>query len=113
MERLFPSIRIRVASNGADALEQLLADDAAIPDLVLSDLRLPRLSGLEVLAGLRQDARYRCVPIVILTSSVEREDIDQAYQLGANGFVRKPMQFDQYVEKFAMLLHYWLSVNTA
>jgi CheY-like chemotaxis protein len=111
MERLFPHIQIRTATNGEDALEELLADEKEPPDLVLMDVRLPRVTGLEVLRALRADARYRQTPLVILTSSSHRGDIEMAYALGANGYVSKPVEFDAYVEKFAGLLHYWLGIN--
>jgi two-component system response regulator len=112
MERLFEDLDIRVAVNGEEAMAALLDENAKVPSLILIDVKLPRVGGLEVLQALRKDPRYLKTPVVILTSSTERMDIETAYSLGANGYVSKPVKFDEYVEKFGSVLHYWLKINT-
>ena len=79
--------------------------------LVLLDLKLPRLDGLEVLRKIREDERTRTLPVVILTSSREKRDIDTAYSLGINSYVVKPVGFDNYVKTISSLAYYWYSVN--
>lgn len=111
MQRLYPQIEIRVAGTGEDAVRELSSRDLPLPSLILLDIKVPRLSGLEVLESITRQPRFRTVPKVMLTSSYERSDIDRAYELGANGYVQKPMEFDDFIERFSLLLHYWLSVN--
>lgn len=79
--------------------------------LVLLDLKLPRLDGLEVLRKIREDEKNRTLPVVILTSSREKRDIDAAYSLGVNSYVVKPVGFDNYVKIISSLAYYWCSVN--
>ncbi|MEZ0324897.1 MAG: response regulator [Fimbriimonas sp.] len=112
MERLFPEIRIRHSGTGEEALGELLAEGAETPNLVLMDVRLPKLSGHEVLTALRRDDRYQRVPLVMLTSSKAPLDIAEAYSNGANGYVLKPLEFDEYIDKIAGMLQYWLKINT-
>ena len=102
---------IRVARDGAEALDHLFAPGARMPDLVLLDLKLPKISGLEVLQRLRQDPRTRGLQIVVLTSSVEEKDIVESYTLGANSFIRKPVDFDEFIDAVRQLGLYWLSMN--
>ena len=102
---------IRVARDGAEALDHLFAPGARMPDLVLLDLKLPKISGLEVLQRLRQDPRTRGLPIVVLTSSDEEKDIVESYTLGANSFIRKPVDFDEFIDAVRQLGLYWLSMN--
>jgi two-component system, response regulator len=101
---------IRVARDGAAALDYLRGDNP-LPDLVLLDLKLPKLNGLEVLEQIRKDERTKSLPIVILTSSDEERDIDGAYDLGANSYVRKPVDFREFVDAVRQLGVYWLSMN--
>jgi two-component system, response regulator len=110
--------RLVVVRDGADALSYLLgsAGEAGtrpnpMPEIVLLDLNLPRMNGLEVLRRVRADSRMRCLPIVILTSSTEETDIVQSYRLGANSFVQKPVDFDRFVDIARSLGVYWLTVN--
>lgn len=107
-----------VARDGVDALEYLLGDGNAgalsggnLPEVVLLDLKLPKLDGLEVLRRLRADARTKLLPVVILTSSNEERDRMMSYDLGANSYVRKPVDFEQFAEAVRQLGLYWLVLN--
>ncbi len=104
---------IRVARDGAEALDQLFGPNAGVrlPDLVLLDLKLPKVSGLEVLQKIRSVERTRGLPIVILTSSDEERDIVESYNLGANSYIRKPVDFDEFIDAVRQLGLYWLSMN--
>jgi len=109
---------IVVASDGLEALEYLFAtgryagrDARDVPALVLLDLKLPKLGGIEVLRRVRDDERTRYVPVVILTSSSEEEDIVASLQSGANSYVRKPVDFGRFVEQLHRLQVYWLLVH--
>jgi two-component system, response regulator len=104
--------------DGAEALDYLFQRGAyahlagaAPPVLVLLDLKLPRVDGLEVLRQMRADPRVRLTPVVILTSSVEERDLVQGYGLGANSYVRKPVDFAQFHEATRQLALYWLVLN--
>lgn len=107
-----------VQRDGADALDYLLCagkfagrDPSALPAVVLLDLKLPRIDGLEVLRRLRTDERTRCLPIVVLTASREDQDVARSYQLGANAYVRKPVDFSEFVDAARTISHFWLSLN--
>jgi two-component system response regulator len=107
-----------VVRDGAEALDYLLgtgqyadADIATLPVVVLLDLKLPKVNGLEVLRRLRDNDRTKYLPVVILTSSKEEEDRLQSYALGANSYVRKPVDFGQFVEAVKQLGLYWLVWN--
>ncbi len=109
---------IVVARDGVEALEYLFAsgshagrDIKAQPAVVLLDLKLPKLSGFDVLKRIRGDARTRLTPVVLLTSSSQTEDMIRGYESGANSFVRKPVQFERFLEAMQNLGQYWLSVN--
>ena len=106
-----------VMRDGVEALDYLLpsGDQAAqpLPQLVLLDLKLPKLDGLEVLRRLRGHERTRLLPVVILTSSVEERDVVEGYRLGTNGYVRKPVDFAEFTEVVRHLGLYWLILNTA
>jgi len=82
-----------------------------LPAVILLDLKLPRLDGLEVLRRLRADARTRLLPVVILTSSEEEQDLINGYRLGANSYVRKPVEFGQFSEAIRQLGLYWMLLN--
>ncbi len=117
-ERFKLANRIEVVRDGAEALDYLFAtgdyagrDVTQQPSLVLLDLKLPRIDGLEVLKRVRADPRTRLVPVVILTSSQEQQDMLSSYQLGANSYIRKPVDFDQFVEAVRELGLYWLVLN--
>jgi two-component system response regulator len=100
-----------VARDGVEALEYLLDSQRPLPQMVLLDLKLPKLNGLEVLRRLRADERTRFLPVVILTSSDEERDLFDSYGLGANSYVRKPVDFAQFVESVRQLGLYWLVLN--
>jgi CheY-like chemotaxis protein len=109
-----------VARDGVEALDYLFAmgphagrDTSTMPQLILLDLKLPRVNGLEVLKRLRSDERTRLVPVVILTSSKERSDMLNGYGLGANSYVRKPVNFEQFIRAVEQLKLYWLGLNEA
>jgi len=101
-----------VAEDGEAALEYLRREDLyELPALALLDLNLPKLSGLEVLRQIRADARTRRLPVVILTSSKEEQDLISGYSLGANSYVRKPVDFVEFAEAVKVLGIYWLMMN--
>ena len=105
-----------VVTNGAEALEYLLGTidgeyQHPLPVVVLLDLKLPKVDGLEVLERIRSEARTELLPVVILTSSKEQEDIVSSYRLGANSYIRKPVDFQQFVESVQQLGLYWMVLN--
>ncbi len=102
-----------VAHDGAEALELLLPEhgEGRLPEVVLLDLKLPKIDGLEVLRRIRADERTRRLPVVILTSSNEERDIITGYDLGANSYIRKPVDFNQFMEAVRQLGMYWLVLN--
>ena len=110
--------RVVVVRDGAEALDYLFrrgkhADRSLneVPQLVLLDLKLPKLGGLEVLRALRADDRTKLLAVVILTSSVEDQDLLRCYDLGANSYIRKPVDFTQFVEAIRQVGLYWLVLN--
>jgi two-component system response regulator len=104
---------VHVARDGAEALEALLGEEGTRlhPELVLLDLKLPKVDGLEVLRRIRSDERTRHVPVVILTASREQEDIVAGYDGGANAYVRKPVRFAEFTEAVKAVGMFWLLVN--
>lgn len=102
--------QIVVADDGAKALE-LLRQSEELPALVLLDLKLPKVDGHEVLRTIRADPRLRLLPIVVLTTSREDQDIIESYADGANSYVRKPVDFEQFDEAVKQLGLYWLLLN--
>jgi CheY-like chemotaxis protein len=108
---------LTVARDGQEALDYLLGDGtttpAEPPAMVLLDLQLPRVGGLEVLRRLRANSRTRLLPIIILTSSKEDRDLLEGYTYGANSYIRKPVDFAQFTEAVRQLGLYWLILNEA
>lgn len=107
-----------VARDGVEALDYLLGtgahagrDTRILPAVVLLDLKLPKISGLEVLERLRGDERTQLLPIVILTSSKEEQDLISGYKLGANSYIRKPVDFNEFAAAVRQLGVYWLLLN--
>jgi two-component system response regulator len=101
---------VEVARDGAEAVERLTGA-GRMPDVVLLDLNLPKLGGLEVLARLRKHPSTTHLPIVVLTSSKEREDVSKSYASGANAYVRKPIDFHEFSEAAQSIGRFWLSFN--
>lgn len=110
--------RVVVARDGVEALEFLFCEGAHVerdpsdsPELILLDLNMSRLGGLEVLKRVRADPRTRMIPVVVLTSSKEESDLVQSYTSGANSYIQKPVDFPQFTEAVHQLGLYWLVVN--
>jgi len=111
---------LAIVRDGAEALDFLFftgayaeRDHQEIPEVILLDLKLPKVDGLEVLRRIRADERTRLLPVVVLTSSKEEQDLIKSYKLGANSYVRKPVDFSQFVEAIRQLGMYWLVLNEA
>jgi two-component system, response regulator len=104
---------IIVLSDGVEALEYLLDPEKPLPNLVLLDLKLPKLDGLQLLRRLRNEPRTQLLPVVVLTSSDEDRDVIEGYRLGANSYIRKPVDFNQFSEAVRQLGLYWLVLNQA
>lgn len=102
--------KVVVAQDGAEAWEYL-SGGSELPQLVLLDLHLPKLSGLEVLRHIRADERSQYLPVVILTTSREEQDLMESYRLGANSYICKPVDFTQFSEAMRQLELYWLVLN--
>ncbi len=107
---------IVVKRDGQEAIDYLfgpgaLAADGRLPVLVLLDIKLPKVDGLEVLRRMRSDERTKLVPVVILTSSKEQADLIAGYQLGCNSYIRKPVDFDKFLDAVRQLGVYWLVLN--
>ena len=107
--------KIKVVKDGEKALEYIFAkgeysdrDVSDLPKLIILDLKLPKVDGLEVLRKIRFDDRTKLVPVVILTSSNEENDISESYELGADGYIVKPMRFDNFVKAVADIGNYWM-----
>jgi CheY-like chemotaxis protein len=102
---------LEVARDGEEALDYLFSDVHDLPRLVLLDLRLPTIDGLEVVRRIRENERTCLIPVVILTSSSAPSDVATGYRSGANSYVRKPVDFDRFAELIHQVGSYWLKVN--
>ena len=101
-----------IAEDGVRAVDILLGKpDAPLPQIILLDLKLPRMDGLQVLQHIRAAERTRLLPVIILTSSAEEADLISGYSLGANSYIRKPVDFEQFVDAVRQLGLYWLVLN--
>ena len=109
--------RVKVVSDGAEALDYLRPDDGehppadGYPKLVLLDLKLPRVGGIEVLRRLKASERTRLIPVVVMTSSREESDLVSSYKYGANSYIVKPVDFDQFMKAVSVLGLYWMLFN--
>jgi CheY-like chemotaxis protein len=109
--------RVKVVSDGAEALDYLRPDDGehppadGYPKLVLLDLKLPRVGGIEVLRRLKASERTRLIPVVVMTSSREEIDLVASYKFGANSYIVKPVDFDQFMKAVSVLGLYWMLFN--
>ncbi|NET01148.1 MAG: response regulator [Sphaerospermopsis sp. SIO1G2] len=106
--------KIIIARDGIEAIDYLFAESRIqpLPDLVLLDLQLPRISGLEVLKKIRNNTRTRLLPIVILTTSNEEIDRLKGYDLGCNSYVQKPVDYEQFLHIIQQMTQYWLGINS-
>jgi two-component system, response regulator len=110
--------RLHWAKDGEEALELLFrsgaqagADTAAPPKLIMLDIKMPKVDGIEVLRRLKQDAATRTIPVVVMTSSNEERDVVESYRLGVNSYIVKPVQFDAFLETVAKIGLYWMLTN--
>ena len=105
--------RLSVARDGQEAVDLLLqGHPGERPDLVILDIKLPKLTGFEVLAIVRRDERSSTIPIVMLSASGKVEDVDASYRLGANSYIQKPVEYDGFRQALAVFAEYWLKVAT-
>jgi CheY-like chemotaxis protein len=102
---------VKVARDGEEAINMLFAEGAQQPQVILLDLKLPKLDGLEVLRRIRESPATRMLPVVVLTSSDEERDLVRSYQLGVNSYIRKPVNFNDFAEATRQLGMYWLVLN--
>ena len=110
------ALHLRVAQDGEQALAMVRREGcyarAAVPDLILLDLRLPRMDGFAVLSELKQDAAFTCIPVVMLTTSSSETDIEQSYALGANAYVVKPRNLGQVMTVITSIADFWCAAAT-
>ena len=113
LRKFAPEALQSVAIDGVQALEMLHAAEGKrrVPDVILLDLKMPRLDGADVLKALRADPSTQRIPVVMFTSSNERSDVLRCYALGANSYVQKPVNFDEYETALGLVVHYWLRLN--
>jgi two-component system, response regulator len=108
---------IEVIRDGQDAVDYLfykgkyLNSKHSMPNLILLDLKLPKVTGIEILHKLKSDRKLKLIPVVVLTSSKEENDIMKSYDMGVNSYIRKPVDFDQFVETVKQIGFYWLLIN--
>jgi two-component system response regulator len=103
--------QVHLCRDGAEAMDFFSRRASPIPKVVLLDLKLPKVDGLEVLRRIKEDARTKAIPVVVLTSSLEEPDIERAYELGANSYIVKPVDFDAFARAVSDLGLYWLLLN--
>jgi len=105
------SNKLVVAEDGQEALDYLFGKGDLLPAVILLDLKMPKMDGLEVLRHLRANERTKRLPVVVLTSSSEQQDLIESYNLGANSYIRKPVDFKKFAEVIQQLGLYWLILN--
>lgn len=110
--------KVVVARDGVEALDFLFCtgayaqrDPKNLPQLILLDLKLPKIDGIEVLAQIRSNKQTKYLPVAVLTSSKQEQDLSKCYELGANSYIRKPVDFNQFIEAVRQLGMYWLVLN--
>lgn len=113
MQKVEASVNLEIASDGEEAIQYLDHWDKGNPTpiVILLDLKLPKISGLEVLKRLKTHPKYKMLPVVILTSSNELIDIQQAYELGANSYILKAIDYDQFAYAIGLIHRYWCGLN--
>jgi len=118
LREVHPGGNVVVCEDGEVALEYLFAtgryagrDTESMPDVILLDLKLPKVDGLEVLKRVRGDPRTLTIPVIVLTSSREASDVVLSYRCGANSYIRKPIDFAQFLETMRQIVTYWLNIN--
>lgn len=111
LRKLIPTLDVRIARDGQQAIEMIERSADLRPSVILLDIKLPKLNGIEVLKVVRSTGSVRTVPTVMLTSSDEPVDLLHSYEAGASGFVRKPIEYEEYVEAVQVLGKFWLRLN--
>ena len=106
--------KIMVLNDGAEALEHIFGNcgEPCTPRVIFLDLKLPKINGLEVLRRLKADERTRAIPVVVLTSSQEDQDVAECYKLGVNSYIVKPVEFESFIRSVSELGLYWVLLNT-
>lgn len=108
-----PTVKLNTARDGEEALACIEQWDAGAPTpvVILLDLKMPKVNGLEVLRVLKSHPRFKTIPVVVLTSSSESTDIEQAYELGVNSYIMKSVDYDEFANAVALIHHYWCQLN--
>lgn len=105
--------KIKIVTDGEQAIDFLKQGKEKNIKLILLDIKLPKISGLEILRFIKEKENTKRIPVVILTSSEEYEDIKKSYELGANSFITKPVSFSDFIKAILEVIHYWISLNKA
>jgi two-component system response regulator len=112
------SVRLHIVHDGVEALDYLFnsgdpgtAQPSVVPRLIVLDLKMPRIGGLEVLRRLKANPHTRAIPAIVLSSSLERRDLSESYCLGVNSYLLKPLDFDEYTQLIYLICRYWLHLN--
>ncbi len=116
--QVYPDYRVHVVGDGLDALDYLFArkqyadrQTYPLPDMILLDLKLPKMHGHDVLQAIRQSKHLTYIPILVLSSSKEEKDVQQSYEYGANGYLVKPISFNEFLDMVAKIGEFWLGIN--
>lgn len=96
-----------VTHNGEEALEYLNANDSELPCFILLDINMPKMNGLEFLKRIKKQIGLHDIPVIMLTSSLEQQDVDRSFELGISGYILKPVEYEQFVESIGILNAYW------